>query len=1021
MAIKRYNTNQTLTDSGFRQLSGCTLTLSANNIIGDTGTLSYANCVHDSYTARSVVDAEFVTGSTSNIINIGEPQQVIFRDIDGITGATGFLFDESISGVTIPYLYLSELPPDSGRGGVGDEYILTWDDITNQVAKTPITTSLGLQSAENGLSASGSIVRLGGDLTQCTIIGGGSEHQMIFRNLGGACIATTEGNIILDSRLNTGGIYLKSQAGTGNTAASFTNAVGIEIEYENNSFRVHDNRSSFNRSGIEYAADYSPRYTLRSLVDKQYVDTIASGLQPKQAVAVATTGETNNIDLSETGLTTYNIDGVTIGENDRVLIKDQNNAVENGIYIITSGGTWQRAEDFDEDSEVVQGSYTFVVSGQTNESTQWVVTTANPIEVDVSSVNFTLFNRINNIVGGNGIQVINNQGEFIVNLGGQLTEDVVFNDGLLNYDDDYSTSFSANTLITKSYVDNIVSTSGVVIEDEGDTVLSGVTHINFIGADVKAQNAENGGIKRVNVYIPTPEYVSNFNSTNGTNNTEVDNISTTNRYIALPDIEGTPYKVGDWDGGGLSAPTIRDNVNILEYTSNQFSIYDDNSTTFEVIVYDANGSTELRQHIITLSGNTSQTSDDITINVSSFSSDTDRFKANVQVLIDIESILPEGGRFSVKLTHDNGVDGTYTFEEDDIFRDNEALTAEFGGTAELTVVPEVPITKYISGVQFYTTLTEWRVDLNQINNLNSRSYPITRQVSITSTNFAIDNTIDINGEDTTTFNSGTWSQQHDTTNAEYTKLDWITTYFNDGMSNWDHGATSIDTTRATATIYDWTNMGSINSPSYDYLIDTYEVDSTRNFEGFKGEDHPTYPRLEDDLTTPWDSTESLVTADGGGGLQVLANRLVYPISDFTGFMPSTQPDYSGLFGDRTYYRRFETNGNTVQAGIIELDSNIVESDLDDNYVMIELSIDDGSTWYTLNEDYAEDNFASSNGCRTFKGIYNLSGSKQLAFTLGFTGTTYIHLKITFTETANVRYISTIDLTGDSTVGGTNWD
>lgn len=462
MAIKRYNTNQTLIDSGFRQRSGDTLTLSGSTIIASAGTMSYATCMHEFYTARSVVDADFVTGRTSCIIDIGQPQQVIFRDVSGITGATGFTYDKATSGVTVPNLSISITPPDDILG----EYILTWDDTFKQVRKIPAATSVGLQTAENGLTATGSVVRLGGTLNQCTVIDGANEHQMIFRNLGGACVATTEGNIVIDSRLSTGGVYIKSQSGTGNTAASFVGAVGIEIEYEPNRFVIHDNRSAFNRVGIEYAANYSPRYTNRSLVDKEYVDTIASGLQPKQAVAVATTGETNNIDLSESGITTFIIDGVEFGEGVRVLVKDQNDARENGIYIIT-GGTWQRTEDFDEDAEVVQGAYTFVVSGQTNESTQWVVTTPDPIAVDVTPINWVLFNRISNIVAGSGINVVNDEGVFKVNLGGELTQNANIQTN------EYGFILSGLGLNLGTGFNNDIGNDGVVVYSDGRILVGG--------------------------------------------------------------------------------------------------------------------------------------------------------------------------------------------------------------------------------------------------------------------------------------------------------------------------------------------------------------------------------------------------------------------------------------------------------------------------------------------------------------------------------------------------------------------
>lgn len=558
----------------------------------------------------------------------------------------------------------------------------------------------------------------------------------------------------------------------------------------------------------------------------------------------------------------------------------------------------------------------------------------------------------------------------------------------------------------------------LTIEDEGSEVLSGVTNINFIGVGVRAQSGFDGTTRRVNVYIPTPDYVSNFNTTNGTTTATVLPVSTTNRYVALPDSEGTPYKVGDWSGGDIVS-TIRNNVNTLTYVSTEFSIYEEDTTTLEVVVFDADGTTSLATHQITLDGNSTQTSNDITINITGWDTDADRFKANSEIEIDIDTILPEGGRFSVRITHDN-IEDTYTFTQNNIFKDTENLTTQFGSGSELEVIPETPTIKYNSGVQFYTIGSEWRIDLDEINNLNSRSYPTTQQVRIESTNFSISEVINIHGEDGVTpyeFNTTTWTEQHDTTGAEFTKIDWITDV--DNQSNWVHGTCGINPNTANSNIYDWGSspVDNITSSNYNYLIDTYDDDSTRNSEMFRREDHPTFPRLQSDLTTPWDSTVSLLSIDGGDGLQVLADRLVYPQCDFTQFTPSTQPDYTGTSGNKVYYRRFETNGSNVSNGIIVFsDHNLTESDLDNNDFILELS-PNGTDWFTFNLPYTGGTIPNGGGCRIDELEYGLGvgsdNSSALRFSLGQGGsTTFIYLRFTYSDTSNgkSKYIGGIDVT-----------
>ena len=60
------------------------------------------------------------------------------------------------------------------------------------------------------------------------------------------------------------------------------------------------------------------------------------------------------------------LDGVTLATGDRILLKDQSTGSENGIYTVNSSGAPTRATDFDADSEVTSGAFTFVTEGTTN-------------------------------------------------------------------------------------------------------------------------------------------------------------------------------------------------------------------------------------------------------------------------------------------------------------------------------------------------------------------------------------------------------------------------------------------------------------------------------------------------------------------------------------------------------------------------------------------------------------------------------------------------------------------------------
>ena len=129
---------------------------------------------------------------------------------------------------------------------------------------------------------------------------------------------------------------------------------------------------------------------------KAYVDSVASGLDVKDSVVVATTA---NITLANT----QTIDGVSLSAGDRVLVKDQSTGADNGIYVVVSGGSWTRATDFDSNTEVTDGTFFFVEQGTTQADSGWVLTTNNPITVGTTALVFSQFSGAGQITAGDGL------------------------------------------------------------------------------------------------------------------------------------------------------------------------------------------------------------------------------------------------------------------------------------------------------------------------------------------------------------------------------------------------------------------------------------------------------------------------------------------------------------------------------------------------------------------------------------------------------------------------------------------
>ena len=135
---------------------------------------------------------------------------------------------------------------------------------------------------------------------------------------------------------------------------------------------------------------------------KLYVDSAIQGLDTKQSVQVATN---SNITLSGT----QTIDGVAVESGDRVLVKEQTDASENGIYE-AAAGAWSRAADADgnPNGEVTSGMYVFVEQGTANAGQGYVLITPDPIVLDTTDLTFSQFSGAGSAVAGTGIDITGN-------------------------------------------------------------------------------------------------------------------------------------------------------------------------------------------------------------------------------------------------------------------------------------------------------------------------------------------------------------------------------------------------------------------------------------------------------------------------------------------------------------------------------------------------------------------------------------------------------------------------------------
>jgi hypothetical protein len=133
---------------------------------------------------------------------------------------------------------------------------------------------------------------------------------------------------------------------------------------------------------------------------KGYVDAVSEGLHVHEAARVAVNGNISIANGLENGDTAG---GVTLATGDRVLLKDQTNAAENGIYVVQASGQALRATDFDTATEVDSGDFIFVTAG-TYANTGWVQT-LKPATIGSDALSFTQFSGAGTFTAGNGLQL----------------------------------------------------------------------------------------------------------------------------------------------------------------------------------------------------------------------------------------------------------------------------------------------------------------------------------------------------------------------------------------------------------------------------------------------------------------------------------------------------------------------------------------------------------------------------------------------------------------------------------------
>lgn len=388
----------TVTNSGVTSISG---TANEVEVSGSTGSVTVS--------LPSTINAN-TTGSAATLTNA----RAIALGGD-LSGSANFDGSASIS-------INATIQPDSvalGTDTTGN-YVATVTGTTNQIS----VSGSGSENAAVTLSLPSTInVNTSGNAATATQLAN-SRTIALSGDVSGSVTFDGSASVNIETTIQPDSVVLGTDT-TGNYVATASAGEGISISgsgSENAAITISNtgvrslsgtaNQISVSASNgdttisLPSAVTFPGTVTLNAdptqalqAATKQYVDAVAEGLHVHASVATATTA---SVDLSNAPTA---IDGITLTDGMRVLVKNQSNTAQNGIYTYSaSADALVRASDFNTVAEIQGGDFLFVTSGNTYADTGWVQTeTVTTLGTD--PILFTQFSGAGTYTAGTGLQL----------------------------------------------------------------------------------------------------------------------------------------------------------------------------------------------------------------------------------------------------------------------------------------------------------------------------------------------------------------------------------------------------------------------------------------------------------------------------------------------------------------------------------------------------------------------------------------------------------------------------------------
>jgi len=374
ISASTFSTNTTVTvtwDSG--SLSNETITIYLGALSKTNDSIPELVITNAKISASAAIDAAKIGG--------GAVSNLEFSYLDGVTSAIQTQIDSKQATIT-------------GSATTIDTESLTASRAVISNSSSKIAVSATTDTELGYVSGVTSAIQTQIDTKQATITGGATTITSSDLTASRALASSASGKVAVSAVTST------EQGYESGVTSAIQTQLGTKLTASNNLSDVSSTSTARTNLGLGTIATQNANNvavtggTITGLGDpsstseaatKNYVDNLVAGLRTR---AVARVASTTNVNIS-TGLENGDtLDGVTLVTGNRVLLKDQSTASQNGLYTVVASGAASRDTEYDTISELA-GQLILVSEGSTHADDLFLCTTDTSATLGSSSISYT--------------------------------------------------------------------------------------------------------------------------------------------------------------------------------------------------------------------------------------------------------------------------------------------------------------------------------------------------------------------------------------------------------------------------------------------------------------------------------------------------------------------------------------------------------------------------------------------------------------------------------------------------------